>query len=142
MTERRSFAAVWVLAPVTAGVLSVTTGWAIDHAPDVAAANAAPGTPQAIPAPGGVAGASTSISDESLRELARRVAIATRRYESARLTLLDVERRINANAHRLAALRIEARLPSATGTPARTLPAPIPAPAPSAPPVHTTTGAS
>lgn len=130
MTDRRAYAAAFVLAPVTAGVLSVSTGWALGHDPRGAGSPAAPATAPSTTAP----------PASSLAELQARVLAATRRYETARVRLLDAERRIQANVRQLEGMK-KADAPSLGAPPGDLAQAPS-APAPAAPPVSTTTGAS
>jgi hypothetical protein len=138
--ERHKFTALLVLAPVTAASLSVATSWALEHDPlsSTASATSAPPAPPAVPL--------------ALRALEARVASATRRFETTRLALLDVERRIHVTARQIAAAKESGRsTPSSAGSSggapvyvpptqsASVAPAPPPAPPP---PVSTTTGAS
>jgi hypothetical protein len=141
--ERNKLTAVWVLAPLTAGLLSVTTTWALDHDPT----NSNASSPQAVPA----TSTPTALSASAMRDIEARVATATRRYERARLSLLDVERRIHLTAQQIASLKKKGAsnsgsVPVAGGSSVRVPPAgssaPAPAPAPAPPPVNTTTGAS
>jgi hypothetical protein len=143
MTDRmpgRAHAPIWVLAPVTAGVLAVSTHWAIQHNPlatqsAAAAVSSAPAPPPAQP---------------RLRALQAKLDLAIARYSEAHRSFVAVERSLRHGEARLADLRAAQRsasrsalsggvtvpaVPGLSSTPA----APPPA---AAPPVSTTTGAS
>jgi hypothetical protein len=144
MTDRmpgRTHAQVWILAPLTAGLLAVSTHWAIQHNPlatqgTPAAASSAPASPPASP---------------RLSTLQTRLDVAIARYSATRRSLVAVERSLRTGETRLAALRKAQRSGrgSATSGGVNALPAPrlpsMPAaasPAAPPPPVSTTTGAS
>lgn len=129
MTDRRAYATAFVLAPVTAGVLSVSAGWALGHDPRGAGAPAVP-----------AAASSTAPVPASLAELQAHLLAVTRRYETARVRLLDAERRIQANMRQLEGIK-KADTRSFGAASGDLAPAPS-VPAPAAPPVSTTTGAS
>ena len=139
--ERTKFTAVLVLAPLTAGALSLATGWAIDHDP-LAGSSASASAAAPTSSPG------TASTPPSLHLVEAKVAAATRRYETARLALLDVERRIHWTSQRVAVLQKKphgsSAVPGSGGVAAQvpSVPTSTPAPAPAPPPVNTTTGAS
>jgi hypothetical protein len=148
MTDRmpgRAHAPVWILAPATAGLLAVSTNWAVQHNPlaTQGTAAAAPSAPAPPPAPA------------RLRALQTRLDVAIARYSETHRSLVAVERSLQHGEARLATLRAAQRsgrgstpggrlrdpaAPRLPSMPASTLPAAPPAAAP--PSVSTTTGAS
>jgi predicted outer membrane lipoprotein len=142
MTSRpgdHRFMVTWVLAPVTACAFGVVTDWALHHDPS---AGVAPPVTTAPTAP---------VSAARLGVLEARVASATRRFELTRLTLLAVDRRIDATTHEVRSLKKAIRRgypPAAVAGPLPSPQVPLPAappaalPPPPPPPVSTTTGAS
>jgi hypothetical protein len=137
----RAHAPLWILAPLTAGLLAVSTNWAIQHNPlapqgIAAATSSAPAPPPAPP---------------RLRTLQTKLDVAIARYSATHRSLVAVERSLRHGETRLAALRAAQRsgrgvAPSGGVRVAPPRLPPMPAAAsPAAPPppqVSTTTGAS
>jgi hypothetical protein len=145
MTDRmpgRAPAPVWILAPVTAGLLAVSTNWAIEHNPLAAQGTATAASSAPVPPP----------VPPRLRTLQTKLDMAIARYSATHRSLVAVERSLRHGETRLAAVRAAQRSGrgSAPGSGVRAtapprLPALPAAASPSAPPpphVSTTTGAS
>lgn len=145
MTDRmpsRAHAPVWILAPVTAGLLAMSTNWAIEHNPLATQGIAAAASSAAAPPP----------APPRLRTLQTKLDLAIARYSATHRSLVAVERSLRHGETRLAALRAAQRSGRGSApnggvrvTAQPRLP-PMPAAAsPAAPPpprVSTTTGAS
>ena len=136
MTEPRGAGAHWgaavVVAPATAALLTVATGWAIGHDP----------SPKPVAAP--TAPVARSAADGHPR---RAALTLQQRAEAERAYVVAQHRRLSRLQAQLAAVR-RAPVPSApvasggyVPAPPRAAAAPAPAPAP-APATHTSTGAS
>jgi hypothetical protein len=146
MTDRtiaRRHAALWLIAPVAAGVFGVTTDWAVRHNPLADKAEAAPATtPQA----------SADAAPRGPEGLEAKLAAATKRYAATRQDLLALEHSLRRGAAELASLRGgsaaatsgSSRPVTPQAPPAAPAPPPAPPAAPPAPPppVDTSTGAS
>jgi hypothetical protein len=132
----RRHVAMWILAPLSAGVFGVSTSWAIQHDPLAKTAASAP-APSPIP------------QAPRLRALEIRLDAATAQYNATRRALLAVEDSLRRGDIRLAGLR---RVPTSgtVSSGASVGQASPPAGTPHAaalgtaapPPVNTTTGAS
>jgi uncharacterized membrane protein YgcG len=155
-SRTRRTAALWVLAPVSAYALSITTSWAIHHDP-LAGATEADATGDRAP-------------DPMVARLHAQLTRETKQFNHTRTTLLQLEREAKqrarqvtdlqrANAARRAAASSgstgsggSASYPSYPSSPSGSsgssgagAPAPAPAPAPGpapAPPTQTSTGSS
>ncbi len=140
MTSRRTrqLTAVWVLAPLTAGLLSLSTDWALHHDPSADAATAQTSESPAV--------------GRKLALLEYQVRVAAERLHSTRQTMLGVEHTVHVGAARVAAMekanKTSVSIPptggggAATGTTASPPSVPNPPVAPPPPVVNTTTGAS
>ena len=129
-----------LVAPLAAGVLLVTTDWALQHRPPQPSATAAAGSPD-----------STAVAQPGSSPLRRQATVAAHRLAADQSRLLRLETvmrsravqvaQVEASLRRRTSLTVPAQVPAAGAPLPQPAPAPLPALAP-APPVQATTGAS